>query len=38
MKMIGLRCGSRLPEDLLRRGLGVLALALGVRYGVLGLS
>jgi hypothetical protein len=29
---------SRLPEALLRRGLGVLTLALGVRYAVLGLT
>jgi uncharacterized protein len=31
---LGARLQSRLPEVLLRRGLGVLALALGVRYAV----
>ena len=31
---LGARLQSRLPEALLRRGLGVLALALGVRYGL----
>ena len=34
--VIGARIAPRLPEALLRRGLGVLALALGVRYAVLG--
>jgi len=31
---VGARLQSRLPETLLRRGLGVLALALGVGYGI----
>lgn len=31
---LGARLQSRLPETLLRRGLGVLALALGLRYAV----
>jgi hypothetical protein len=35
---VGTGLQPRLPEDLLRRGLGVLALALGVRYAVLGLG
>lgn len=35
---VGAGLQSRLPEDHLRRGLGVVALALGVRYAVLGLS
>jgi uncharacterized membrane protein YfcA len=35
---LGARMQSRLPEQLLRRGLGVLALALGVRYAILGLT
>jgi uncharacterized membrane protein YfcA len=35
---VGAGLQSRLPETFLRRGLGVLALALGVRYAVLGLS
>jgi len=35
---VGSGLQSRLPEPLLRRGLGVLALALGVRYLVTGLS
>jgi uncharacterized protein len=34
----GARLQSRLPEELLRRGLGLLALALGLRYAVLGLT
>ena len=29
---------ARLPEELLRRGLGILALALGLRYAILGLT
>jgi uncharacterized membrane protein YfcA len=32
---LGARLQPRLPEELLRRGLGVLALALGARYAVL---
>jgi uncharacterized membrane protein YfcA len=32
---LGARLQSRLPEALLRRGLGILALALGLRYAVL---
>ncbi|HEY0392841.1 MAG TPA: sulfite exporter TauE/SafE family protein [Solirubrobacterales bacterium] len=32
---LGVRLQSRLPEALLRRGLGVLALALGLRYALL---
>jgi uncharacterized protein len=35
---VGAGLQPRLPEALLRRGLGVLALALGVRYAALGLS
>jgi uncharacterized membrane protein YfcA len=35
---LGARLQSRLPEELLRRGLGILALALGLRYAVLGLT
>jgi uncharacterized membrane protein YfcA len=35
---LGARLAPRLPEDLLRRGLGVLALALGVRYAVIALT
>jgi uncharacterized membrane protein YfcA len=35
---VGAGLQSRAPEDLLRRGLGVVALALGVRYAVLGFS
>jgi uncharacterized membrane protein YfcA len=35
---VGAGLQSRLPEDHLRRGLGLVALALGVRYAVLGLS
>jgi uncharacterized membrane protein YfcA len=35
---VGARLQARLPEELLRRGLGVLALALGLRYAVLGLT
>jgi len=35
---VGAGLQPRLPEDLLRRGLGVLALALGVRYATLGLA
>jgi uncharacterized membrane protein YfcA len=31
---LGARLQSRLPEALLRRGLGILALALGLRYGI----
>lgn len=34
----GARLQSRLPEEMLRRGLGLLALALGLRYAVLGLT
>ena len=34
---LGARLQPRLPEALLRRGLGVLALALGLRYAILGL-
>lgn len=34
----GARLQSRLPEELLRRGLGFLALALGLRYAILGLT
>ena len=34
---VGAGLQPRLPEALLRRGLGVLALALGVRYLLLGL-
>ena len=35
---LGVALQSRLPEAMLRRGLGVLALGLGIRYGVLGLT
>ncbi len=35
---LGASVQSRLPETLLRRGLGLLALALGVRYAVLALT
>ena len=35
---LGARLQTRLPEQLLRRGLGVLALALGLRYAVLALT
>jgi uncharacterized membrane protein YfcA len=35
---LGVRLQGQLPEQLLRRGLGVLALALGLRYAVLGLA
>jgi uncharacterized protein len=35
---LGARLQPRLPEALLRRGLGVLALGLGLRYAVLGLT
>jgi uncharacterized membrane protein YfcA len=35
---LGARLQPRLPETLLRRGLGVLALALGIRYAILGLG
>jgi uncharacterized protein len=35
---LGARLQPRLPEALLRRSLGVLALGLGVRYAVLGLA
>ncbi|HEX4463906.1 MAG TPA: sulfite exporter TauE/SafE family protein [Solirubrobacterales bacterium] len=35
---LGARLQSQLPEELLRRGLGLLALALGLRYAVLGLT
>lgn len=35
---LGAHLQSRLPEVLLRRGLGLLALALGLRYAVLGLT
>ena len=31
---LGARLQARLPEALLRRGLGVLALALGARYAL----
>jgi uncharacterized membrane protein YfcA len=34
---LGARLQTRLPEQLLRRGLGVLALALGLRYAILAL-
>jgi uncharacterized membrane protein YfcA len=36
--VVGARLAPRLPEALLRRGLGVLALALGARYLVLGIT
>lgn len=35
---LGAGLQSRIPEQFLRRGLGVLALALGVRYAILGLT
>ncbi len=35
---LGARLQSRLPETLLRRGLGVLALGLGLRYAVLAVT
>ena len=35
---LGAGLQARLPEELLRRGLGVLALALGLRYAALGLT
>lgn len=35
---LGVALQSRMPEAVLRRGLGLLALALGVRYGLLGLT
>ena len=35
---LGARLQSRLPEALLRRGLGLIALGLGLRYAVLGLT
>ncbi len=35
---LGARLQGRLPEELLRRALGLLALALGLRYAVLGLT
>jgi hypothetical protein len=35
---VGAGLQSRLPEQLLRRGLGGLALVLGVRYAILGLT
>jgi uncharacterized membrane protein YfcA len=35
---LGARLQARLPEALLRRGLGLVALGLGLRYGVLALS
>lgn len=34
----GARLQTRLPEELLRRGLGLLALVLGLRYAVLGIA
>ena len=34
---LGARLQPKLPEGLLRRGLGVLALGLGLRYAILGL-
>jgi uncharacterized membrane protein YfcA len=34
----GAAIGTRVPESILRRGLGLLALALGVRYAVLALT
>jgi uncharacterized protein len=36
--VLGARLAPRLPDALLRRGLGLLALALGVRYLILGAS
>lgn len=35
---LGATFQARLPENLLRRGLGILALALGVRYAIVGLT
>jgi uncharacterized membrane protein YfcA len=35
---LGVRLQTQLPEQLLRRGLGVLALALGLRYAVLAIT
>ena len=35
---LGARLQSRLPEELLRRGLGALALALGLRYALLAIT
>jgi uncharacterized protein len=35
---LGARLQARLSEELLRRGLGLLAIALGLRYAVLGLT
>ena len=35
---LGARLQHRLPEALLRRGLGLIALALGLRYALLGLT
>lgn len=35
---LGARLQTRLPEALLRRGLGVLALALGLRYAIVGIA
>jgi uncharacterized protein len=35
---LGARLQSRLPEALLRRGLGALALAVGLRYGILAVT
>jgi uncharacterized membrane protein YfcA len=35
---VGVRLQARLPEQLLRRGLGALALILGLRYALLGIT
>jgi uncharacterized membrane protein YfcA len=35
---LGARLQTTLPENLLRRGLGVLALGLGLRYALLAVS
>jgi uncharacterized membrane protein YfcA len=35
---LGVRLQTRLPEELLRRGLGALALALGLRYALLAVT
>jgi uncharacterized membrane protein YfcA len=35
---LGVRLQTRLPEELLRRGLGLLALALGLRYALLAIT
>jgi uncharacterized membrane protein YfcA len=35
---LGARLQSRVPETMLRRGLGILALALGVRYAILAIA